>query len=141
MDKKAGVITHKFPNGREFTGSLKELQAVAVALGQPIIGLTTTPKGYYNSSSDGLVEIKSMNSHHIRRTILNVGVEYLKNVFVSKDTNSVFIKKFSGLIEDQTIQDMLFELVARGDEEPVKTAAILPVGSPKKSSKKESKKK
>ena len=134
-------ITHKFPNGTEVKGTFEELQTIAKALGQPLTGLDITPRGYYNSATDGLVKISDMHSFHIRRALLKLTTDYMKKVFSGKDTNSEFLKKYGGLVENQTIQDMLNELVKRGDEmvgttAPVMEAAAAAPPSTKKATKK-----
>ena len=110
------VITHKFENGREFTGTITELQAVAKTLGLALTGISDVPRGYYNSATDGLVKITDMHSFHIRRALLKSTTDYMKKVFSGKDTNSDFLKKYGGLTEQPVIIDFLNELVKRGDE-------------------------
>lgn len=136
------VITHKFENGREFTGTITELQAVAKTLGLPLTGISDVPRGYYNSGTDGLVKIEDMHSFHIRRALLKATTDYMKKVFSGKDTNSDFLKKFGGLTDQPLIVDFLNELVKRGDEmvskEPV--AAMASVAPKKPATKKPAKK-
>ena len=109
------VLTHKFSNGREFTGTIEELQAVAKTLGLALTGLSLTPRGYYNSKTDGLVKIQDMHSHHIRRALIKHTTDYMKGVYANKETNTEFLKKYAGLLEDHVAQDLLNELVSRGD--------------------------
>ena len=122
------IITHKFENGREFKGTIPELVLVGKSLGLKLVGLEL-PRGYYNSASDGIVEVKSMHSFHIRRALLKATTEYMKKVFSNGDTNKEFLAKYAGLVDDNTIQDLLSELVERGDE-------IVPADEPKKATKK-----
>ncbi len=138
----AKVITHKFENGREFTGTISELQAVAKALGLPLTGISDIPRGYYNSATDGLVKISDMHSFHIRRALLKATTDYMKKVFSGKDTNSDFLKKYGGLTENPLIIDFLNELVKRGEEmvstepEPAMASAAPKKSAAKKGSKK-----
>lgn len=115
MDKTKS-FKHKFPNGSEFTGTLDELSKVAIALKQPLIGIEDLPRGYYTSSTDGIVKISNMHSFHIRRALLKATNDYMKKVFDAEDTNTKFIEKYAGIINDTLIQDFLNELVARGEE-------------------------
>jgi len=140
------VLTHKFSTGREFTGTFEELQKVAKALGLPITGLDLTPRGYYNSKTDGLVKIQDMHSHHIRRALIKHTKDYMTNVYANKETNTEFLKKYAGLLEDHVAQDLLNELVSRGDsmtstktETPV--AVVHAAVAPKKAAKKATAKK
>jgi hypothetical protein len=136
------VITHRFENGREFTGTITELQAVAKALGLALVGISDVPRGYYNSTTDGLVKIVDMHSFHIRRALLKATTDYMKKVFTGKDTNSDFLKKYAGLTDQPVIVDFLNELVKRGDEMVTKEPELASASAaPKKSlSKKPSKK-
>jgi len=126
------VLTHKFSNGREFTGTIEELQAVAKTLGLALTGLSLTPRGYYNSKTDGLIKIQDMHSHHIRRALLLNTKNYMSNIFAAKETNTEFLAKYAGLMNDHVIQDLLNELVSRGDEmtstksSPVAASAAVP---------------
>lgn len=127
------VITHKFENGREFTGTISELQVVAKTLGLTLTGISDVPRGYYNSATDGLVKISDMHSFHIRRALLKATTDYMKKVFSGKDANSDFLKKYGGLMEQPLIIDFLNELVKRGDEMPTEPEAAKSSTAPKKS--------
>lgn len=111
------IIKHKFETGQEFTGTIEELRDVAKALKLPLKGLEDVPKGFYNSGSSGLVEIKSMNSYHLRRAIIKSTKEYMAKVFVQTDTDTEFLEKYAGLQDDVTIMGMLEELSARSAAE------------------------
>ena len=114
--KDAIKISHCFPNGTKVEGTFEELQTIAKAIGQPLTGLSFIPRGHYNSGTSGLVKISDMHSYHIRRALLKVTTEYMKKVFASKDTNSTFLKKYAGLVDEPLVMDFLDELVKRGDE-------------------------
>jgi MarR-like DNA-binding transcriptional regulator SgrR of sgrS sRNA len=70
-------------------------------------------KGYYPSESKGLVKISSMNDYHIRRALLKRSKDYFTEIFDKDDTNTVFLKKFAKMTEDQIVVDLYTELAGR----------------------------
>jgi hypothetical protein len=109
----SSTINHVFSDGTKFTGTLEQLEKVASALGLKITGLENTPKGFYVSESKGLVRISEMNDFHIRRALLKRSKDYYTEVFAKEDTNRQFLKKFTGLTEDQIVIDLYNELSKR----------------------------
>ncbi len=101
-------ISHKFPNGTEFTGSFEELQKVASVLGYSLKGvkLTAIPRGYYPSETQGAIPIKDMPEYHQRRALLKYSKDYLTNVFDKDDSVNKFLEKFTALPGDPIVQDL-----------------------------------
>jgi hypothetical protein len=110
---KSSVIEHTFPDGSKFSGSIEQLTAVASALGLKLVGVSSTPRGYYPSESKGMVPITSMNDYHIRRALIKRCKDYMADIYKAEDTNRVFLKKFSGMNDDTVIVDLYNELTKR----------------------------
>lgn len=110
--KKTAMLDYVFPDGTKFTGTLKQLETVAAALGHRI-DLDVAPRGYYKSESKGIVKISEMNDFHIRRALLKRSKDYYTEVFKADDTNAQFLKKYTGLTEDAVVIDLFTELSKR----------------------------
>lgn len=125
MEKGKGStkITYKFPNGSTFTGTMNELKEVAKSLGQTLSSIGGTPRGFYKSGSSGLIEIKSMHAHHIRRALIKTTRESLGKVFKPTDTNGEFLTKYNRFGTSHLIEDLKNELVARGNSDTPRTTA------------------
>ena len=106
-------VTHTFSDGTKFEGTYEKLEKVASALGEKIITSGKTPRGFYQSETKGLVKISSMNDHHIRRALLKRSKDYFAEVYGKDDSNKVFLRKYTGLTSDQTVQDLYTELAKR----------------------------
>lgn len=109
-------IKYTFSTGLEVTGTIEELEAIAkslkLKLDYSVLG--KIPKGYYPSESKGLSKISDMNSHWLRRAILKRAKDYFAEIYNPDDTTKQFLIKFTGLAEDQIIQDLFDEIQKRG---------------------------
>jgi len=112
-------INHKFENGLEVTGTLEEIVTIAKTLG---LKFDVTKflavnggslKGYYNSTSRGVIRIDSMTDVHLRRALLKRARIFYSEIFDSKDTNKQFQKKFISLTNDRLICELYNELALR----------------------------
>jgi hypothetical protein len=112
---KTKTITYKFENGVETTGTIEQLLKVAEALGEKLRPETidSVPRGYYLSSSKGLVRIDSMSDFHIRRALVKRAKTYMDSIFDTADDNATFMKKFINLTDDTAIIDLFNELSER----------------------------
>lgn len=107
-------IEHTFENGVKVTGTFEQLESIAKAMGLKLVGVKAPAmKGYYPSESKGLVKISSMNDYHIRRALLKRSKDYFTEIFDKEDSNSSFLKKFTGLADDQIVSDLFLELSKR----------------------------
>ena len=109
------IIKHKFQDGTEVSGTFEQLQKISAALGLKLIGVKVraTPRGYYMSETKGLIKISDMNDYHIRRALLKRSREYFAEVYDKDDTNKMFLKKFTDLVNDTVIIDLYNELARR----------------------------
>lgn len=112
-------INHKFENGLEVTGTLEEITTIAKTLGLKL-DLTKflavnggSLKGYYNSTSRGVIKISDMSDVHLRRALLKRARIYYTEIFDSKDSNKVFLGKFTELVNDRLIKELYTELSKR----------------------------
>jgi len=112
-------INHKFENGLEVTGTLEEIVTIAKTLG---LKFDVTKflavnggslKGYYNSTSRGVIRIDSMTDVHLRRALLKRARIFYTEIFESKDTNREFLKKFESFADDRLIKELFTELLKR----------------------------
>jgi hypothetical protein len=112
---KTKPITYKFENGVETTGTIEQLLKVAEALGEKLRPETidSVPRGYYLSSSKGLVHVNSMTDFHIRRALVKRAKTYMDSIFDAADDNATFMKKFINLTDDTAIIDLFNELSER----------------------------
>lgn len=107
-------IEHTFENGVKVTGTFEQLESIASAMGLKLVGVKApSMKGYYPSESKGLVKISSMNDYHIRRALLKRSKDYFTEIFDKDDSNTAFLKKFTGLADDQIVADLYVELSKR----------------------------
>ena len=111
--KAEAKIKHKFPDGTEVTGTFEQLTAIAKALGGKLVGVKGSARGFYPSESKGLVKISEMNDFHLRRALVKRSKDYFTEVFDKTDTNTQFLKKYTGLTDDTIIQDLYNELSKR----------------------------
>jgi len=105
-------IKYTFPSGLEVNGSLPELEKIAASLGEKLdyIKIGIIPRGYYPSTSKGLIRISEMNDFHLRRALLKVTTEKVAAVYKPTDSNLEFLKKFLEVTDDNLIEDLFEEL-------------------------------
>jgi hypothetical protein len=113
VSKVEEKISHTFPDGTAFTGSFEQLQKVSAALGMKITGISVCPRGYYPSESKGVVKISTMNDYHIRRALLKRTKDYFTRIFEKEDDNREFLNKYTQLLNDPVVEDLLNELAER----------------------------
>jgi len=112
-------ISHKFENGLEVTGTLEEVITIAKTLGlkfdvSKFLSVNGgSLKGYYNSTSRGVIKIESMSDVHLRRALLKRARIYYTEIFDPKDSNREFQKKFVTLANDRLIYELYSELSKR----------------------------
>lgn len=116
-------MKYKFSSGMEIVSdNLSEILKVGEVLGQAVeyskiegLSESDVPDGYYLSAKEGLVEVKGMNSMHIRNALLKRTVAYLGEVKTALKTlnDQEFLTKFENLTEDKTIVTLFDELASR----------------------------
>lgn len=116
-------MKYTFSNGMVIEhNDLSEILKLGEVLGQAIdlskvegLSDADVPAGYYLSSKEGLVEVKTMNSMHIRNAMVKRTVEYLGTVrAASKKLNDKeFLTMFENLTEDKIIVTLFDELANR----------------------------
>lgn len=116
-------MKYTFSSGMEVnTNDLSEILKLGEVLGQAIdlskvegLSDSDVPAGYYLSSKEGLVEIKNMNSMHVRNALLKRTTEYLAGVRTKSKTlnDKEFLTLFENLTEDKTIVTLFDELANR----------------------------
>jgi hypothetical protein len=112
-------INHKFENGLEVTGTLEEIVTIAKTLSlkfdvSKFLAVNGgSLKGYYNSTSRGVIRIDSMSDVHLRRALLKRARTYYSEIFDAKDANKVFLRKFISLTDDRLVVELYNELSTR----------------------------
>ena len=115
-------MKYTFKGGSTVEGTLDQIMTVAAALGETVVlskvsGITSIPKGYYNSSTKGLQAIKDMNAAHIKNALLKRARDYYESLVSfnigtqSKKTD--FLQAFTSMVNDTQIQDLYTELAKR----------------------------
>lgn len=109
-------------SGLTLEGPLEDIIKACLALGEPLIlGQDQIPKGYYLSSTEGLITIPDMDSNHIKNALCKRAAAFFeklgKDFQVPKvDTQlhlSLFLRKFTELTKQQEIVDLFNELDKR----------------------------
>ena len=107
----------KFKNGVEFVGTPLQIMEYAKLVGEsidtdklPLAGL----RGYYVSSTKGLLKISGMETTHIINALTKRTVEYFQALKTTSDKDlTKYLKGFIALPEDPIIEDLYGELVSR----------------------------
>jgi hypothetical protein len=114
-------MKYEFSGGVNVEGDLNRILEVGVKLGEAVdlkkvegFSETTIPAGYYLSSKDGLVELKSMNNFHVRNALVKHTKEYVAALGKKRDlTDDQFLTHLEKLAEDATIASLFTELISR----------------------------
>ena len=114
-------MKYEFKGGVTVEGDLNRILEIGTKLGEAVDlknveGFTGTsvPAGYYLSSKDGLVELKSMNNFHVRNALVKHTKEYVAALGKKRDlSDDQFLTELEKLTEDATIASLFGELVSR----------------------------
>lgn len=111
------MIKYQLKNGATVSGTLEQVADLVKAAGEVLdtskLG-KKVPKGYYTSSKKGLIKISEMDTAHIRNSLLKRTKTYYENLASEKSVATpVFVKKFTALTDDGTIQELFAELTKR----------------------------
>lgn len=109
-------MQYKFKNGATVEGTTEQILAIAKSLGETVnLGSLGTPRGYYESSTKGVLKISEMEAGHIRNALLKHSREYFETLITEskKLSNEDFLKKYIGLVENAVVIDLFTELQKR----------------------------
>lgn len=110
-------MTYKLKSGAAVDGSPEQILAIAKALGETVdLGaLGITGRGYYNSTTKGIIEISKMETSHIRNALLKQSKVYYEKLSVDSKTlsNHDFLTHYMKLAENPTVVDLFTELSKR----------------------------
>jgi hypothetical protein len=114
-------MKYEFKGGVSAEGDLNRILEVGKLLGEAVdlkkvegFSESSVPAGYYLSSKDGLVELKTMNNFHVRNAIVKHTKEYVAVLGKKRDlTDDQFLTQLEKLSEDATIASLFTELISR----------------------------
>lgn len=110
-------MKYKFKNG-EVEGTLDQILAVAKILGESVnlavlLGKDVRPRGYYHSSSKGLISMKEMAVPHLKNSILKITHDYFASMKGFEGTTNEWVEKYLALTEDDQLGELFEELASR----------------------------
>jgi hypothetical protein len=109
-------VKYKFRSGATVEGTVEQILAIAKTLGETVnlTKLGALPRGYYNSSSKGLLQIKEMNTVHLRSALLKMSREHFGSMDARSTTsNGEFCAKYLALADNPIVEDLFTELSKR----------------------------
>jgi len=109
-------MKYTFKNGATVEGTLDQILSIAKGLGETInlSKLSDLPRGYYKSSTKGILKIGDMNTSHIRSALLKMSRSHFDSMS-GRDplTNAEFCKKYLSLGDNPIVEDLFSELSTR----------------------------
>lgn len=110
-------MKYKFKNG-EVEGTLDQILAVAKILGESVnlavlLGKDVRPRGYYHSSSKGLISMKEMAVPHLKNSILKITHDYFAKMRGFDGTLEQWTRKYLALTDDEQLVELFEELTTR----------------------------
>lgn len=108
-------VTYVFNNGSKVTGTVDEILAVGKILKETVdLSRLPTPRGFYKSSSKGLIRIADMNDVHLKNAICSSIRDFYTKLSRAPYTNlSDFLADSTSLDKDPVITDLYREANAR----------------------------
>lgn len=109
-------MKYKFKNGAEVTGTIDQILSVAKGLGETVNldNLSHVPRGYYKSSTKGVLKISDMHNTHIRSALLKMSRQHFEGMAArTAMTNLDFCKNYLALGENPIVEDLFNELAKR----------------------------
>lgn len=108
-------IDYTFENGMTINGTIEQIEKVAATMKLKVNykSLGHRPTGFYDSTTKGMVKISEMNDYHLRRALLKEAKEYYSNMYSATDSNTDFLRKFTGMAEVTVIVELFTELSKR----------------------------
>lgn len=110
--------SYEFNNGLTITGSIEQIIEISTKIGEPIDAtrLGIVPKGFYQSSTKGLVAIKDMNTVHIINALTKRTISYYENIKPKKGEEldlATYLKNYISLTDDAQVEELYTELIER----------------------------
>jgi hypothetical protein len=113
----AKKMSYTFQNGATIKGTMEQIVAYGKLTNQKIdmskITGNSVPKGYYNSSSKGLIKISEMHDTHLRNAIVKNATAALTSLQNSKLTNKQFLVRWTMAGSSALIAELVAELNKR----------------------------
>jgi hypothetical protein len=107
-------MKYTFKNGATVEGSIEQILTIAKSLGETVtlssLPKEDRPRGYYLSSTQGLVKIASMNAGHIKNAMLKCAREWYETKNFQKLPNEQFLNQFVKFTEDPLLGELFTEL-------------------------------
>jgi hypothetical protein len=110
--------TYTFKNGATITGTPKQIMDMAAALGETVDAakLGAVPKGYYHSSSKGMIRIADMHTVHVVNALLLATMTYFDTLRPKgkEDFNvEAFVEQFSDPTRSEKVKELFVDLLER----------------------------
>lgn len=112
------TVEYSFSDGVTLTGTAEQLLKYAAFIGESINPTRlggVIPRGYYFSTSHGLVKIADMDTVHLVNALNKRTVDYYNNIRPkTKDFDlKQYLHDFLSLVESPEIEEMYMELSGR----------------------------
>jgi hypothetical protein len=112
------TVEYVFSNGVTLTGTADQLLQYAKLIGEVVDPTRlggSVPKGYYFSSSHGLIKISEMDTVHLVNALSKRTVDYFTNIRPKhKDFDlKAYLAEYLALTESPEIEEMYMELSRR----------------------------
>jgi hypothetical protein len=110
-------MKYTLKSGAVIEGSIEQILSIAKSLGETVtlstLAGTSRPKGYYLSSTQGVVKIETMNEGHIKNALLKCAREWYETKNFNKLSNEAFLQKFVAFTEDSLLEELFEALSAK----------------------------
>jgi hypothetical protein len=113
---KIKVMKYQFKNGASVDGTVDQILSIAKSLGETVdlSKFEGLPRGYYKSSSKGVMRISEMTSPHLRSALLKKSRAHFEELSLKKTaSNREFCRLYVGLAENPEVEDLFTELSKR----------------------------
>lgn len=112
------TIEYSFSNGVTLNGTAEQLLKYAAFIGESINPTRlggVIPKGYYYSTSHGLMKIADMDTVHLVNALNKRTVDYYNNIRPKHKEFDLkqYLHDFLSLVESPEIEEMYMELSSR----------------------------
>lgn len=107
-------MEYKFKSGVTVSGTLEQIKAISVSLGETLS--TSLHRGYYHSESKSEpLKISDMTSDHIKNAILKITREHFEVLTKNKKGLSTFdfVTGYTSIGENTVLDDLFGELAIR----------------------------
>jgi hypothetical protein len=110
-------MNYTFKNGAKVEGTIDQINLIAKSLKETINPKNLggdAPKGYYISSTRGIIKISEMQDIHLRNALLKQSKTYFETLQKEKGLkNTDFCSKYVGLTDKTLVIELYTELSKR----------------------------